>query len=61
MNKKSLFTKLNDVIEVVIRTFLMLTKYIILDGSHLPLETLLFNSCKYGFKFKLGSKMSPKH
>ena len=39
----------------------MLTKYIILDSSQLPLETLLFNSCKYDFKFKLGSKMSPKH
>ena len=41
--------------------FLMLTKYIILDSSQIPLETLSFNSCKYGFKFKLGSKMRPKH
>ena len=39
--------------------FLMLTK--ILDSSQIPLETLSFNSCKYGFKFKLGSKMRPKH
>ena len=41
----------------------MLTKNIILESSQIPLETLLFNSgtCKYDFKFKLGSKMSPKH
>ena len=39
----------------------MLTKYIILESSQIPLETLLFSSCKYDFKFKLGSKMSPKH
>ena len=39
----------------------MLTKDIILDSSQIPLETLLFNSFKDGSKFKLGSKMSPKH
>ena len=36
----------------------MLIKYLILDS--MPLETL-FNSSKYGFEFKLGSKMSPKY
>ena len=39
----------------------MLTKYKFLDSTQIPLETSLFNSCKYDFKFKLGSKMSLKH
>ena len=37
--------------------FLMLeTKYIILDSRQIRLETLLFNSCKYGFKVQIGIK-----
>ena len=34
----------------------MLTKYIILDSSQIPLEPLLFNSCKYGFKVQIEIK-----
>ena len=39
----------------------LFTWYLTSDSTPIPLETLLLNSCKYGFQFKLESKMSPKY
>jgi len=39
----------------------MFMKYLILNSSPVPLETLLFNSYKYSFEFKCGSKWGPKY
>lgn len=39
----------------------MFTKYLILNSSPVPLETLLLNSYKYSFEFKCGSKWGPKY